>query len=83
MGRAVQACAAHFARWGSLQHAKETFNKLGDHAALMALHIESEKWDDAFAMLRQHPQYGDKVGHTVQLEPGFRPFLVSALETGI
>jgi len=61
MGRAVQACAAHFARWGSLQHAKETFNKLGDHAALMALHIESEKWDDAFAMLRQHPQYGDKV----------------------
>jgi intraflagellar transport protein 122 len=60
--KALQLCAAHFARWGSHQYAKETYNKVGDHASLMALHIECEKWEDAFAMLVQHPQYGDKVG---------------------
>ena len=59
--KSLQQCAAHFSRWGDHQHAKEVYIKLGDHGSLMALHIEAEKWDDAFALARQHPQYGDKV----------------------
>ena len=59
--KALQRCGEHFSRWGDHQHAKEVYNKLGDHAGLLALHVEAEKWDDAFALVRQHPQYGEKV----------------------
>jgi len=59
--KTLQACAGHFARWGDTAHAKEAYNKLGDHNGLITLYIASEQWDDAFAMLRRHPEYSDKV----------------------
>ena len=59
--KALRACAGHFARWGDTTHAKEAYNKLGDHAGLMSLYIESAQWDDAFALLRRHPEYSDRV----------------------
>ena len=59
--KVLQQCAGHFARWGDSSHAKEAYNKLGDHAGLMALHVQQKQWDDAFALLKQHPEHAEKV----------------------
>ena len=59
--KALRRGAGHFARWGTPRTPKEAYNKLGDHAGLMSLYIESAQWDDALALLRRHPEYSDRV----------------------
>ena len=59
--KTLRKCAEHFARLGDTTHAREAYGKLNDHAGLIALFVKSEHWDDAFAALRLHPQFGDKV----------------------
>ena len=59
--KTLRACAGHFARWGDRTHAREAYNKLGDQAGLLQLFVESEQWDDAFAVLRDNPEFGNKV----------------------
>lgn len=60
-GKILRTCAEHFARLGDMTHAREAYNKLGDHAGLIQLFVQSEHWDNAFAVLRNHPEFGDKV----------------------
>lgn len=43
------------------KHAKEAYTKLGDTKSLVILHVESEKWDEAFNLVRSHPQHSDEV----------------------
>jgi intraflagellar transport protein 122 len=61
----VAQCAALFRKWGSHGDAKEAYIKLGDIKSLMALHVELNKWDDAFLLLKAHPEFADVVGWTL------------------
>jgi hypothetical protein len=56
-----QKCAAAFRRNGSAQYAKETYVKMGNTAELMEVYMETEKWEEAFLLLDQHPQMAHKV----------------------
>ena len=57
----LRACAGHFARWGDVTHAREAYNKLGDHAGLLELFVQCERWDDAFGVVRNRPSLEDRV----------------------
>jgi intraflagellar transport protein 122 len=57
----LQKCAAAFRRNGSAQYAKETYVKMGNTAELMEVYMETEKWEEAFLLLGQHPQMAHKV----------------------
>eukprot|EP00240_Pyramimonas_obovata_P000052 CAMPEP_0118949464 /NCGR_PEP_ID=MMETSP1169-20130426/49666_1 /TAXON_ID=36882 /ORGANISM="Pyramimonas obovata, Strain CCMP722" /LENGTH=1253 /DNA_ID=CAMNT_0006896109 /DNA_START=163 /DNA_END=3921 /DNA_ORIENTATION=+ len=57
----LQTCAAYFRKWGSHGYAKETYIKLNDLSSLLVLHVESEKWEEAFMLLKSAPEHKDKV----------------------
>lgn len=54
---AIQMCANIFRKKGNHQHAKEAYLKLGDLKALMTLHIELKRWDEAFMLAKQNPDF--------------------------
>mmetsp|Transcript_102146 Transcript_102146/g.284436 ORF Transcript_102146/g.284436 Transcript_102146/m.284436 type:complete len:1297 (+) Transcript_102146:78-3968(+) len=41
--------------------AKETIIKLGDVGQLISLHMESHRWDEAFQLCQQHPEYSAQI----------------------
>jgi intraflagellar transport protein 122 len=47
-------CAALFKKNKEHGYAKEIFLKLGDMKSLMNLHIEMEKWEEAFLLGKQN-----------------------------
>jgi len=49
---ALTKAAQYFRENGHHQFAKETYLKMGDYKALMELHIENHKWEEAFALLK-------------------------------
>lgn len=53
---ALQACAQIFRSKGHHAYAKEAYLKLGDTQALLQLHIELNKWEDAFRLAKQNPE---------------------------
>jgi intraflagellar transport protein 122 len=53
---ALQACATIFRTKGQHAYAKEAYLKLGDTQALLQLHIELHKWEDAFRLAKQNPE---------------------------
>mmetsp|Transcript_9414 Transcript_9414/g.27995 ORF Transcript_9414/g.27995 Transcript_9414/m.27995 type:complete len:1296 (-) Transcript_9414:29-3916(-) len=55
--QAVKAFRSH-------QHyafAKETIIKVGDVGMLISLYMESHRWDEAFALCQQHPEYATQI----------------------
>ena len=52
---AIQYCANYFRQAGNHGFAKEAYLKLGDLKALLNLHVELEKWEDAFRVVKQNP----------------------------
>ena len=48
------SCAALFKKNKEHGYAKEIFLKLGDMKSLMALHVEMEKWEEAFLLGKQN-----------------------------
>mmetsp|Transcript_33085 Transcript_33085/g.104621 ORF Transcript_33085/g.104621 Transcript_33085/m.104621 type:complete len:1177 (+) Transcript_33085:130-3660(+) len=48
-------CADAFRTSGHTLYAKETYIKMSDTKSLMELYVESEKWDEAFLLLKQYP----------------------------
>lgn len=52
---AIQYCATYFRQVGNHGFAKEAYLKLGDLKALLNLHVELEKWEDAFRVVKQNP----------------------------
>ena len=47
-------CAALFKKNKEHGYAKEIFLKLGDMKSLMMLHVEMEKWEEAFLLGKQN-----------------------------
>ena len=46
----IKLCAYYFKKGGNHSYAKEAYLKLGDNKSLMELHIELEKWEEAFIL---------------------------------
>mmetsp|Transcript_26127 Transcript_26127/g.60322 ORF Transcript_26127/g.60322 Transcript_26127/m.60322 type:complete len:1204 (+) Transcript_26127:58-3669(+) len=57
----LKQCAELFRHLGHHAYAKESILKCGDTKMLMELHVELEKWDDAFALAKLHPELGSMV----------------------
>merc|ERR1719384_931784 len=41
--------------------AKETILKIADVGMLISLHMESHRWDEAFALCQQHPEFSAQI----------------------
>jgi len=61
---ALRKCADYFREYGHHQFAKEVYLKINDIQALMRLHVELSKWDEAFLLSEQH---GGKYAEDVYL----------------
>ena len=51
----IELCAKYFRQSGHHTFAKQAYLRLGDIKALMALHVELHKWDEAFMLAKQNP----------------------------
>ncbi|KAM5279663.1 intraflagellar transport protein 122 homolog [Ctenodactylus gundi] len=49
-------CAQYLKELGSPGYAAETYLKVGDLKALVQLHVETQHWDEAFALGEKHPE---------------------------
>ncbi|XP_005387145.1 PREDICTED: intraflagellar transport protein 122 homolog isoform X1 [Chinchilla lanigera] len=54
-------CARYFKELDSPSYAAETYLKLGDLQALVQLHVETQHWDEAFALGEKHPEFKDDI----------------------
>ena len=52
----IELCAKYFKAQGHHTFAKQAYLRLGDLKALMTLHVECEKWDEAFMLSKQNPE---------------------------
>ena len=52
----IEMCAKHFKKAGHHTFAKQAYLRLGDLKNLMYLHIECQKWDEAFMLAKQNPE---------------------------
>jgi intraflagellar transport protein 122 len=57
----LQMAAKCFRQQRNYQFAKEAIMKLGDVGQLIALHMESHRWDEAFALCQQYPEYSAQI----------------------
>ncbi|XP_023561688.1 intraflagellar transport protein 122 homolog isoform X3 [Octodon degus] len=54
-------CAHYLKKLDSPSYAAETYLKLGDLKALVQLHVETQHWDEAFALGEKHPEFKDDI----------------------
>ncbi|NWV11315.1 IF122 protein, partial [Ptilonorhynchus violaceus] len=54
-------CAFYFKRLDNPGYAAETYMKVGDLKALVQLHVETHRWEEAFALSEKHPEFKDEV----------------------
>ncbi|NXC87948.1 IF122 protein, partial [Cercotrichas coryphoeus] len=54
-------CAFYFKQLDSPGYAAETYMKVGDLKALVQLHVETHRWEEAFALCEKHPEFKDEV----------------------
>nr|XP_034962439.1 intraflagellar transport protein 122 homolog isoform X2 [Zootoca vivipara] len=54
-------CAYYFKKLFNHGYAAETYTKIGDLKALIQLHVETQQWDEAFALCEKHPGFKDEV----------------------
>eukprot|EP00898_Chlorokybus_atmophyticus_P005973 jgi/Chlat1/6377/Chrsp44S05756 len=59
--KAITMCAHYLKKAGQMNYAKEAYLKIGDVQGLLALYVENQKWDDAFLLVKAHPQYGTEL----------------------
>lgn len=52
----IELCAKYFRQAGHHTFAKQAYLRLGDLKALMALHVELHKWDEAKMLSKQNPE---------------------------
>ena len=52
----IELCAFYFKKAGHHTYAKQAYLRLGDLKALMKLHIECQKWDEAQMLGKQNPE---------------------------
>ncbi|XP_020836758.1 intraflagellar transport protein 122 homolog isoform X5 [Phascolarctos cinereus] len=54
-------CAYYFKKLDNPGYAAETYLKIGDLKSLVQLHVETQRWDEAFALGEKHPEFKDDV----------------------
>ncbi|NXY81240.1 IF122 protein, partial [Alcedo cyanopectus] len=54
-------CAFYFKKLDNPGYAAETYMKVGDLKALVQLHVETHRWEEAFALSEKHPEFKDEV----------------------
>ncbi|KFZ65971.1 Intraflagellar transport protein 122, partial [Podiceps cristatus] len=54
-------CAFYFKKLDNPGYAAETYMKVGDLKALVDLHVETHRWEEAFALSEKHPEFKDDV----------------------
>jgi intraflagellar transport protein 122 len=52
----IELCAKYFRQAGHHTYAKQAYLRLGDLKALMNLHVELHKWDEAKMLAKQNPE---------------------------
>ncbi|KAJ7417309.1 intraflagellar transport protein 122 isoform X1 [Willisornis vidua] len=54
-------CAFYFKQLDNPGYTAETYMKVGDLKALVQLHVETHRWEEAFALGEKHPEFKDDV----------------------
>ncbi|XP_012866043.1 PREDICTED: intraflagellar transport protein 122 homolog isoform X2 [Dipodomys ordii] len=54
-------CARYFKKLDHPSYAAETYLKIGDLRSLVQLHVETHRWDEAFALGEKHPEFKDDI----------------------
>ncbi|XP_064447970.1 intraflagellar transport protein 122 homolog isoform X3 [Mirounga angustirostris] len=54
-------CAYYFKKLDNPGYAAETYLKIGDLKSLVQLHVETQRWDEAFALGEKHPEFKDDI----------------------
>uniref|UniRef100_A0A671FTF5 Intraflagellar transport protein 122 homolog n=1 Tax=Rhinolophus ferrumequinum TaxID=59479 RepID=A0A671FTF5_RHIFE len=54
-------CAHYFKKLDNPGYAAETYLKIGDLRSLIQLHVETQRWDEAFALGEKHPEFKDDI----------------------
>lgn len=54
-------CAHYFKKLDNPDYAAEIYLKIGDLKALVQLHVETQHWDEAFALGEKHPEFKDDI----------------------
>nr|XP_033782490.1 intraflagellar transport protein 122 homolog [Geotrypetes seraphini] len=57
----LSKCALYFKKLEHHGYAAETYMKIGDLKALVQLHVETQHWDEAFALVEKHSEFKDDV----------------------
>ncbi|XP_026713376.1 intraflagellar transport protein 122 homolog isoform X3 [Athene cunicularia] len=57
----LSKCAFYFKKLDNPGYAAETYLKVGDLKALVHLHVETHRWEEAFALSEKHPEFKDDV----------------------
>ncbi|XP_030696797.1 intraflagellar transport protein 122 homolog isoform X4 [Globicephala melas] len=54
-------CAHYFKKLDNPGYAAETYLKIGDLKSLVHLHVDTQRWDEAFALGEKHPEFKDDI----------------------
>ncbi|XP_054035805.1 intraflagellar transport protein 122 homolog [Dryobates pubescens] len=54
-------CALYFEQLAQPGYAAETYLKVGDLRALVRLQVQTQRWEEAFALSEKHPEFKDDV----------------------
>ncbi|KAL4669764.1 hypothetical protein H8959_008318, partial [Pygathrix nigripes] len=54
-------CATYLKKLDSPGYAAETYLKIGDLKSLVQLHVETQRWDEAFALGEKNPEFKDDI----------------------
>ncbi|XP_010379801.1 intraflagellar transport protein 122 homolog isoform X1 [Rhinopithecus roxellana] len=54
-------CATYLKKLDSPGYAAETYLKMGDLKSLVQLHVETQRWDEAFALGEKSPEFKDDI----------------------
>ncbi|XP_033066731.1 intraflagellar transport protein 122 homolog isoform X2 [Trachypithecus francoisi] len=54
-------CATYLKKLDSPGYAAETYLKMGDLKSLVQLHVETQRWDEAFALGEKNPEFKDDI----------------------
>ncbi|XP_064218153.1 intraflagellar transport protein 122 homolog isoform X5 [Aotus nancymaae] len=57
----LMLCATYLKKLDSPGYAAETYLKMGDLKSLVQLHVETQCWDEAFALGEKHPEFKDDI----------------------
>lgn len=57
----LSKCANYLRKMEQYAYASEVYAKIGDTESLILLHVDAKLWDEAFSLVKKHPEYKSKV----------------------